>query len=132
MEKPGKRILGKFLFTVFFVIPLFLAVEIPIFLAGASLGTYLVYSHNLPEIPELKKYQPRTVSTFYADDGTVIGIFYKQKRFVVDLTQIPTTVINAFLAAEDARFFEHSGVDWMGIGRAALEEPHSRKDHPGW
>ncbi|MEJ2717198.1 MAG: PBP1A family penicillin-binding protein [Deltaproteobacteria bacterium] len=131
MEKPGKRILGRFFFTFFFVIPLFLAIEIPIFLAGASLGTYLVYSHNLPPIPELKRYQPRTVSTFYADDGTVIGIFYKQKRFVVDLAQIPPHVINAFLAAEDARFFEHSGVDWMGMARAALRNLRSRRYSQG-
>jgi len=112
--------LGKVLFTVLFLIPLFIAVEVPIFLAGVALGTYVIYSRELPEIPELKQYQPRTVSTFYADDGTVIGIFYKEKRFVVDLEQIPPQVVAAFLAGEDARFYEHSGVDWRGVARAAV------------
>ncbi len=122
-----KRLLGKIAFTVFFVIPLFILIEVPIFVGGATLGAYLVYSHNLPKIPELKAYQPRTVSTFYADDGTVIGIFYKQKRFVVDLNQIPQHVVNAFLAAEDARFYEHNGIDWMGMLRAFVHNVKARK-----
>lgn len=114
-----KRILGRGLFTIFFLIPVALILEVPIFLAGVGLGSYLVYSRDLPKIPKLASYQPRTVSTFFADDGTVIGVFYKQKRFVVDLDQIPPHVVNAFLAAEDRRFFEHSGVDWVGLARAA-------------
>jgi len=127
MKSPGKGILGKTAFIVLFVIPIFLLVEIPIFLAGVSLGAYAVYSRNLPQIPELRRYQPRTVSTFYSDDGTVIGIFYRQKRFVVDLEQMPTHVINAFLAAEDSRFFQHSGVDWIGIARAAVRNLRAGK-----
>lgn len=120
MATAGKRIFRRFFMTAFFVVPLFLIIETPIFLAGASLGAIAVYSRNLPEIPDLRDYQPRTVSTFYSDDGTVIGIFYKQKRFVAELQQIPPHVTKAFLAAEDARFFQHSGVDWLGIARAAV------------
>jgi penicillin-binding protein 1A len=116
----GKGIVSRSLFTLFFLIPLVVVFEIPIFMAGAGLGAYVVFSRNLPEIPELASYQPRTVSTFYADDGTVIGSFYKERRFVVDLAQIPPHVINAFLASEDARFYEHSGVDWTGLVRAAI------------
>ncbi|MBI5250889.1 MAG: PBP1A family penicillin-binding protein, partial [Desulfomonile tiedjei] len=112
--------MGRFVFSVFFLVPFIIALEVPIFLSGAALGTYLVFSKNLPVIPNLESYEPRTVSTFYADDGTVIGVFYKQKRFVVDLSQIPPHAIKAFLAAEDSRFYEHSGVDWMGITRAML------------
>ena len=115
-----KKIIGKSLFNIFFLVPLMLLVQIPVFLAGVSLATYLVYSQNLPEIPSLVSYEPKTVSTFYADDGTVIGVFYKEKRVVVDLEQIPPHVVNAFLAAEDARFFEHPGVDWLGLARATI------------
>ncbi len=115
-----KKIIGKSLFNIFFLVPLMLLVQIPVFLAGVSLATYLVYSQNLGEIPSLVSYEPKTVSTFYADDGTVIGHFYKQKRLVVDLEQIPPHVVNAFLAAEDARFFEHPGVDWSGLARATV------------
>jgi penicillin-binding protein 1A len=116
----GKGLVSKFLFTIFFLVPLIVVLEIPVFMAGATLGTYIVFSRNLPEIPELASYQPKTVSTFYADDGTVIGSFYKEMRFVVDLAQIPHHVVNAFLASEDARFYEHSGVDWPGLVRAML------------
>ena len=115
-----KKIIGKSLFNIFFLVPLMLLVQIPVFLAGVSLATYLVYSQNLGEIPSLVSYEPKTVSTFYADDGTVIGSFFKQKRLVVDLEQIPPHVVNAFLAAEDARFFEHPGVDWSGLARATV------------
>ncbi len=111
---------GRGLFSVFFLVPLILILEIPVLLSGAAVGAYLVFARNLPEIPQLASYQPRTVSTFFADDGTVIGTFYKQKRFVVDLQQMPPHVINAFLAAEDARFYVHGGVDWRGLTRAML------------
>jgi penicillin-binding protein 1A len=120
MKKVLQRIVGKSLLLTFVLIPILLLIEIPIFVAGAALATYLVFSRDLPEIPHVDVYQPRTVSTFYADDGTVIGIFYKQRRFVVDLAQIPPHVVNAFLAAEDARFYEHNGVDWQGVARAMV------------
>ena len=48
---------------------------------GAGLGIYAAFSSDLPKIPDLKSYRPKTVSTFYAEDGTVIGLFYKEKRF---------------------------------------------------
>ncbi|MDD3472796.1 MAG: PBP1A family penicillin-binding protein [Syntrophaceae bacterium] len=118
MAKTIHRVLTKGVFTVFFIIPLVIIIQIPIFLLGATLGAYLSISNQLPEIPELVSYKPKTVSTFFSDDGSVIGIFYKQKRFVVDLDQIPQNVINAFLAAEDSRFFQHDGVDYYGILRA--------------
>ena len=90
-------------------------------LAGGLLGTYIIFSKDLPKIPDLKAYRPKTVSTFHAEDGTVIGIFYKEKRFPVPLESIPQRVINAFLAAEDARFFSHPGVDLIGVVRAAVK-----------
>ena len=120
MKKTWKTMLGRKLFKFVFVVPLVLLWAVPFFIAGAGLGAYVVFSSDLPEIPGLATYQPRTVSTFFSDDGTVIGIFYKQKRFVVDLAQMPTHVIDAFLAAEDARFYEHKGVDWLGISRAMV------------
>ncbi len=70
MKRLFKGITGKFIFAVFFLMPLALLLEIPIFVAGVGLGTYLVFSRDLPEIPPMVSYQPKTVSTFYADDGT--------------------------------------------------------------
>ncbi len=120
MRQSGQRKLSRGLFTLLFVVPVVLVIQIPIVMIGAILGAYMTYSHNLPDIPDLNSYQPRTVSTFFSDDGTVIGTFFKQKRFVIDLNQMPKHVINAFLAAEDARFYEHDGVDWQGILRAMI------------
>ncbi|MGD9819410.1 MAG: hypothetical protein AB7V04_12025 [Desulfomonilaceae bacterium] len=71
--------------------------------AGTLLGTYLIFSKDLPDIPDLRAYRPKTVSTFYADDGSVIGLFYKEKRFPVSIDTLPPHVINAFMAAEYAR-----------------------------
>jgi penicillin-binding protein 1A len=88
---------------------------------GAGLGIYAAFSPDLPKIPDLKSYRPKTVSTFYAEDGTVIGLFYKEKRFPIPLESVPPHVINAFLAAEDSRFFSHSGVDVPGVIRALIK-----------
>ncbi len=88
---------------------------------GAVIGGYWAFSTDLPKIPDLKSYRPKTVSTFYAEDGSIIGLFYKQKRFPVPLKSLPSRVINAFLAAEDSRFFSHSGVDLLGILRALVK-----------
>ena len=126
-----KRILTRAAFTVFLLVPLFLVIEIPVFIAGVGLGTYVVYSNQLPAIPSLSSYQPKTVSKFFADDGTVIGVFYKQKRFVVDLAQIPPDVVNAFVAAEDKRFYQHPGVDWHGILRATAKYVQTGKPGQG-
>ena len=109
----GKLLLSLVVGTVIIILAAFS------FLSGAILGAFLSYSADLPNIPELKRYQPKTVSTFYAEDGTVIGVFYKQKRFLVELNRIPVRVIHAFMAAEDSRFYQHRGVDWMGMLRAA-------------
>lgn len=88
---------------------------------GAGLGVYRAFSADLPKIPDLRSYRPKTVSTFYAEDGTVIGLFYREKRFPIPLNSIPYHVVNAFLAAEDARFFSHTGIDWPGVVRALVK-----------
>ncbi|MFC1836098.1 penicillin-binding protein 1A [Thermodesulfobacteriota bacterium] len=94
---------------------------------GGGLGTYFHFAADLPKIPDLRAYRPKTVSAFYAEDGTVVGIFYREKRFPVPVGSIPPHVINAFLAAEDARFFSHPGVDWTGVLRALVKNIKARK-----
>ncbi len=116
----GRQRSAKMFLKVFVLWPLLLLGGLGSFCAGFALAAFLIFARDLPEVPNIVSYQPRTVSTFYADDGTVIGVFYKQKRFVVDLNQIPPHVVQAFLAAEDVHFFEHHGVDWQGLVRAFL------------
>jgi penicillin-binding protein 1A len=101
--------------------PILLLAAVASGILGAGLSVYLIFSADLPKIPDLRAYRPKTVSTFYAEDGTVIGVFYKEKRFPVSVDSLPPHVINAFLAAEDARFFSHTGVDLFGVTRALVK-----------
>ncbi len=90
---------------------------------GAALlwAAYEILSRDLPRIHSLKDYRPPVISRIYADDGRVIGEFFRERRIVVPLEEIPPLLIQAFVAAEDARFFQHPGVDPWGILRAALK-----------
>ena len=82
-------------------------------------GMVYYYGHDLPSRLDLtSNYQPAVVSTVYDVQGRPIGEFYHQRRVVVPLDRIPPHAIQAFLAAEDARFFKHGGVDGFAILRA--------------
>ncbi|SLM29081.1 MrcA [Desulfamplus magnetovallimortis] len=91
---------------------------------AACAGGFLVYLHitkTLPQINGLRDYRPSTVSSVFSDDGTKIGEFYKERRIVVPLSDMPENLKNAFVAAEDSRFREHVGVDPVGIFRAFIK-----------
>lgn len=75
---------------------------------------------DLPPVAELLDYRPPTATRVYAADGTQIGEFYVERRYLVPIDQVPNHVRLAFLAAEDAEFYQHSGVNPMSIGRAVL------------
>lgn len=84
---------------------------------------FIFFDHlekNLPPVKSLRNYRPPTVTTMYGIDGSIIGEFYHERRYVVPLEGIPLHVRKAFLAAEDARFYEHPGVDIWSIVRAAM------------
>lgn len=75
---------------------------------------------NLPRLGSLQDYSPNLVSKVLARDGRTIGEFYTERRYLVNMEDIPERVIYAFTSAEDDRFFEHPGIDIQGILRAAL------------
>jgi len=81
---------------------------------------FLYFSRDLPELNKIVDYEPLAVSSVYSSNGKLIGQFYREKRFVVPFEKIPDGVIEAFISAEDASFFEHRGIDFMGIARAAI------------
>jgi penicillin-binding protein 1A len=87
-----------------------------VLLAGA--GTYFYLSENLPKITNLKDYRPPVITTVYSDDNRKIAEFYKERRIVVPLSKMPTMLKEAFVAAEDARFYTHQGIDVFSIIRA--------------
>jgi penicillin-binding protein 1A len=82
---------------------------------------YIQLDRSLPSTQSLKRYHPSLVTTVYSSDGSLIGEFYNERRYLVSLNQIPAHLIKAFLAAEDVRFYEHGGVDVAGIVRAMFK-----------
>lgn len=84
-------------------------------------GTYLFLSPNLPDVETLRDVRLQTPMRVYTHDGELIGQFGEQKRNPLKFDEIPTRFIQALLAAEDDGFFEHSGIDAMGLMRAVSE-----------
>lgn len=85
----------------------------------------------MPYIGSVKEYRPPIITEVFSDDGEVIGRFSIEKRIVVPLEQMSPLLIKAFLAAEDARFYEHKGVDVAGIVRALYKNFISGKIEQG-
>ena len=75
---------------------------------------------NLPDVATLKDYSPKLPLRIYTEDGALIGEFGEEKRSVVALKNTPLILRRAILAAEDERFYEHGGVDSLGVLRAAV------------
>ena len=92
---------------------------------SGAYGFYRV-TQNLPQITSLQDYEPSIVTSVYAADGSLIAEFYLERRIVVPLEQIPRKVIEAFVSAEDSRFFEHEGIDYLGILRALWKNIKAR------
>ncbi len=75
---------------------------------------------NLPDISDLSDYRPKLPMRVYSADGVVIGEFGEERRSLTPIKDIPQVMKDAVLAIEDARFFSHGGVDYLGVIRAGL------------
>lgn len=100
-----------------------LGLSIMAFFAGVLVISLLFFilSFDLPTVESLKDYKPSPGTTIYADDGRVLGQIRIEKGVYVPLSRIPKHMINALLATEDPRFYQHHGLDYRGILRAALK-----------
>ncbi len=76
---------------------------------------------NLPEISSLADYRPKLPLRVFSSDGVQLGEFGEERRNFVPIAQMPQVMKDAVLAAEDSRFYQHGGVDYKGVVRAALE-----------
>ncbi len=116
-RRPKKRSRIKRFFLYSFLIVLFLAG-----MAGAGVyAGYRYISQDLPKISSLKDYRPPIITKVYADDGRPIAEFFKERRIIIPLKEIPDILIQAFVSAEDARFFQHQGIDPLSIIRAFIK-----------
>lgn len=86
------------------------------FLSGGFFYGALFF--QLPSIKTVNDYTPPLATQILSDDGTPIAYLFKEKRILVSLPELPPHLIQAFVASEDARFFNHRGLDFLGIMRA--------------
>lgn len=93
-------------------------------LAGGLVAFAVAYrmvselSQGLPDVRRLDHYEPAETTRIYAADGSLIATLFQENRTWVPLKKIAPGVVQALLATEDSRFYEHGGVDWVGVGRA--------------
>ena len=106
----GRPLVGRFLFGL---LVLFSAA------VGAAAGLLLVYSTDLPQVEELERYRPSSVTELYDGKGRVIGTFALQRRVIAAYDDYPDVLRNALVSIEDKDFYRHSGVNvWRIIGAA--------------
>jgi len=87
---------------------------------SAVAGIFGYFSKDLPTVEALGDYEPPSVTVVHDAKGRILGEIYEKRRYVVPLDSIPDHLKDAFLAAEDANFWEHDGIDVGGIFRAIL------------
>ncbi|AKC86089.1 penicillin-binding protein 1A [Pseudoxanthomonas suwonensis] len=88
-------------------------------LAAIGLGTlYVVLSSRLPEVESLREVELQEPLYVYTADGRLMAVFGENRRYPVAIGEVPERLRQAFIAIEDARFYEHGGVDYKGVSRA--------------
>ena len=86
--------------------------------AAAAGGLYLAISSKLPDVQALRDVEMQEPMYVYAADGQLMAVFGETRRIPITMKDVPERLKQAFLATEDARFYEHGGVDYKGIARA--------------
>ena len=105
------RFLG-FLFTAGFIV----------FVGVAIAAGYIIWetTKTLPEHEQLARYEPPVLTRVHAGDGTLLAEYARERRLFVPINAVPKQLINAFISAEDKKFYSHAGVDWEAVARAVI------------
>ncbi len=114
-KKPRRFITRLLKWAFLFGLVLFIAA------ATAIVGVYSYLSQDLPQIKSLSDYKPPLITTVFSSDNRKIAEFYRQRRIIRKLKEMPEQLINAFIAAEDSRFYQHQGIDFLSIIRAFMK-----------
>jgi len=99
-----------------------LVISMGIAVAGVLAYAFLVLAPNLPALDAVTDYRPKIPLRIYTADNALIGEFGEEHREFVPIKDIPEKLKTALLSTEDARFYEHSGIDFIGAGRAVLAD----------
>ena len=108
--------------------PALIAVSLALVVAGVGALTVVLLWPNLPSLEVLTDYRPKIPLRIYSAEGELIGEFGEEKRAVVKIKDVPQVMKAAVLAAEDDRFYQHGGVDYMGVARAAAANLQGRRE----
>jgi len=87
---------------------------------AAAAGLLWHFSKDLPDYSQLQDYEPPVMTRVHAGDGSLVAEYARERRLYIPIQAVPKMVINAFLAAEDKNFYDHGGLDFTGIARAAV------------
>ena len=87
---------------------------------GGAAGLLWHFSKDLPDYSQLQDYEPPVMTRVHAADGRLVAEYAKERRLYLPVQAVPKQVISAFLAAEDKNFYDHGGLDFMGIARAGM------------
>jgi penicillin-binding protein 1A len=103
-------------------VALFLATVGGAVAAAAVAGIFVWYGDGLPEFDDVSQYRPKLASKVFSVDGRLIGEFYEERRIVVPYERIPKRLVQSFIAAEDKNFFDHHGIDYLGMANAVFQK----------
>jgi penicillin-binding protein 1A len=108
--------------------PALIALSLVLVAAGVGALTVVLLWPNLPSLEVLTDYRPKIPLRIYSAEGDLIGEFGEEKRAVVKIQEVPQVMKAAILAAEDDRFYQHGGVDYLGVARAAMANVQGRRE----
>lgn len=108
--------------------PAVLVVSLVLVAAGVAALTVVLLWPNLPSLEVLTDYRPKIPMRVYSAEGELIGEFGEEKRALVKIQDVPQVMKAAILAAEDDRFYQHGGVDYVGMARAAMANLRGRRE----
>jgi penicillin-binding protein 1A len=109
----------KFLLRSLYVAAL-LTLALAATIGVAAIGAYYYVAPGLPPVESLREVQLQVPLRVYTRDGRLVAEYGEQRRIPLKIDRVPDSIINAFLAAEDDRFYDHPGVDYQGLVRASI------------